>query len=95
MGDALLPPRHGPAGPQGLLEGQGSRVRSIRLETPAVIDTPGGQALIAQATLTHAAAFLVAPTLATIVKSVAAKQRSRRPAARASMPSTRRAAARP
>jgi hypothetical protein len=81
--------------PEGLLEGEGSQVRSIRLEAPAVIDTPDVQALIAQAALAHAAAFLVAPTLTTVVKSVAAKQRPRRPAAHASLPSTRRTAARP
>lgn len=66
--------------PQGLLEGGGKRVRSIRLQEPSTIDTPAVQALIAQAVAAHESAFMQAPALTTIVKSVAAKQRPRRPA---------------
>jgi hypothetical protein len=65
--------------PNRLLAGQGKRVRSIRLENPAEIDSPEVQALIAQAVLRYTPAFLAAPTLATIVKAVVASQRPRRP----------------
>jgi hypothetical protein len=65
--------------PSGLLEGEGKQVRGIRLGKPAQIDTPTVQALIAQAVLPHKAAFRAAPALTTIVKSVVAKQRPRRP----------------
>ena len=60
----------------GLLEGQGKQVRSVRLTEPKDINTPEIEALIAQAVLP---AFLAAPSLSTIVKSVSAKQRPRRP----------------
>jgi len=63
----------------GLLEGQGKQVRSIRLTEPKDINTPEIEALIAQAVLPYESAFLVAPSLSTIVKSVSAKQRPRRP----------------
>jgi hypothetical protein len=66
--------------PNRRLEGQGKQVRSIRLKNPATINTPEVEALIAQAVLPHRSAFLAAPTLTTIIKSVLAKQRSRRPA---------------
>ncbi len=66
--------------PNGLLEGQGKQVRSIRLKQPADINTAQVEALIAQAVLRHKAAFLAAPVLTTIVKLVSAKQRPRRPA---------------
>jgi hypothetical protein len=64
--------------PGGLLEGQGKQVRGIRLEDAAQIQTPEVQALIAQAMLPHAGELLAAPALATVVKSVSAKQRPRR-----------------
>jgi len=63
----------------GLLEGQGKQVRSVRLREPKDINTPGVEALIAQAVLPYESAFLTAPSLTTIVKSVSAKQRPRRP----------------
>lgn len=65
--------------PNGLLEGQGKQVRSVRLKDPENINTLEVEALIAQAVLPHGSAFLDAPTLTTIVKSVSAKQRPRRP----------------
>lgn len=67
--------------PSGLLEGQGMQVRSIRLASPSQINEPEVEALIAQAVLPHRAGLLAAPALATIVKTVAAKQRPRRPSA--------------
>jgi hypothetical protein len=63
----------------GLLEGQGKQVRSIRLTEPKDINRPEVEALIAQAILPYESAFLAAPSLSTIVKSVSAKQRPRRP----------------
>ncbi|HEU4932438.1 MAG TPA: DUF1801 domain-containing protein [Pyrinomonadaceae bacterium] len=65
--------------PQGLLEGQGKQVRSVRLREPKDINTPDVEALIAQAILPYESALLAAPSLTTIVKSVSAKQRPRRP----------------
>lgn len=65
--------------PQHLLEGKGTRVRSIRLEDAAELNKPGIRALIAQAVEPHRAAFRAAPPLRTVVKSVSRKQRSRRP----------------
>ncbi len=61
----------------GLLEGK--QVRSVRLTEPKDINTPEVEALIAQAVLPYESAFLAAPSLSTIVKSVSAKQRPRRP----------------
>ncbi len=65
--------------PNGLLDGKGKRVRSVRLKSPSDIDTSEVQALIAQAILPHQPALLAAPMLATIIKAVVVKQRLRRP----------------
>jgi hypothetical protein len=66
--------------PDGLLQGSGSRVRSIRLRTPADLDLAPVRQLIALARQPHEKAFAQAPSLRTIVKSVSARQRPRRPA---------------
>jgi hypothetical protein len=66
--------------PGGLLEGTGNRVRSVRLKHPEDIGSRELEALIAQAVEPHEAALFSAPALTTIVKSVSAKQRPRRPA---------------
>jgi hypothetical protein len=66
--------------PQALLKGSGSRVRSIRLKEPADLEAPAVVALLEQALATRGADFAAAPALATIVKSVSARQRPRRPA---------------
>ena len=66
--------------PKRLLEGSGKQVRSIRLATPSQMNEPDVEALISQAVLPHKSALLAAPLLATIVKSVVARQRPRRPA---------------
>jgi hypothetical protein len=68
--------------PQGLLRGSGNRVWSIRLDTAAVLVTPGVRALLA--------AILAAadpPTPARgrsrpIIRSISAQQRARRPRVR-------------
>jgi hypothetical protein len=66
--------------PLGLLQGSGSRVRSIRLASAADIGKPAIKKLIKQALFPSRAKFRDAPALTTVVKSVSAKQRSRRSA---------------
>jgi hypothetical protein len=66
--------------PAGLLQGQGKQVRSIRLKDAADIDTRSVRALIAQAVRRHEVALAAAPALTTVIKSVSARQRPRRPA---------------
>jgi hypothetical protein len=62
--------------PQGLLEGNGSQVRSVKLQPITLIETPGVRSLIDCA---------VAGVLASngkgalVIKSISTKQRSRRP----------------
>jgi hypothetical protein len=68
------------ADPGGLLEGSGSRVRSIRLAGPATLDDSRVAALIEQALDRHAATFAAAPRLRTVIQSISARQRPRRPA---------------
>lgn len=64
--------------PAGRLAGGGSMVRSVRLAAPADLETPEIRGFIAQATAL--ADFSAAPPLRTVIKSVSAKQRARRPA---------------
>ncbi len=66
--------------PGGLLQGEGARVRSMRLASPDDLDKPAVQRLLDLALAPHAADFAAAPPLKTIVKAVSAKQRERRPA---------------
>jgi hypothetical protein len=66
--------------PDGLLQGQGARVRSIRLASPDDLDKPAVRRLLELALAPHAADFAAAPPLATVVKAVSAKRRERRPA---------------
>jgi hypothetical protein len=66
------------ADPDGLLQGTGRQVRSLRLGAPGDLDDPKVRALIARALSPAARAFAAAPPLRTIVKSVSAKQRPRR-----------------
>jgi hypothetical protein len=66
--------------PDGMLDGAGSRVRSVRLQGPETMDDPRVARLIEHALRPHAAAFAQAPALSTLIKSVSAKQRPRRPA---------------
>jgi hypothetical protein len=68
------------ADPDGLLQGTGNQVRGLKLAGPDDLDRPAVQALIARALAPAAEAFAAAPPLRTIVKSVSAKQRPRRPA---------------
>jgi hypothetical protein len=63
--------------PQGLLEGTGSRVRSIRLKVADDMLQPAVQALIEQAARPLRQALLDAAPLSTTIKMVSAKQRPR------------------
>jgi hypothetical protein len=65
--------------PGSLLQGSGNKVRSVRLETPAHLDRPAMRALIARALEPARDALDQAGALVTVVKSVSAKQRPRRP----------------
>lgn len=67
--------------PQGLLEGDGVRVRGVRLKAPGDLDQPAVRDLIAQARAPFEAGLASAGPLQTIVKSVSAKQRPRKPGA--------------
>jgi hypothetical protein len=67
------------ADPKGLLQGDGVRVRGIRLQTPDDLDGADVLQFIAQAMAPHRQALTAAQPLQTIVKSVSAKQRPRRP----------------
>ena len=66
--------------PDGLLEGDGVRVRSIRLDAPGDLDRPAVRRLLDLALAPHEADFAAAPPLKTVIKAIAAKQRERRPA---------------
>ena len=66
------------ADPDGLLRGTGNQVRGLRLGAPTDLDDPKVQALITRALSASRAEFAAAPPLRTVVKSVSAKQRSRR-----------------
>jgi len=65
--------------PEGLLEGDGKQIRSVRLKTPADLDAPAVAALIAQAIAPRAQALAAAAPLSTVIKMEVDKQRPRRP----------------
>lgn len=65
--------------PSGLLDGKGKQVRGVRLREPGILNTPEVEALIASAVGGRESAFIAAPGLTTIVKSVSPRQRPRRP----------------
>jgi hypothetical protein len=64
--------------PDGLLEGAGAQVRSLKLPSLAVLDDPRVQALMAQA-LARARPIDPARPSRSLVKSVSPNQRPRRP----------------
>jgi hypothetical protein len=64
--------------PDGLLEGGGVQVRSLKLPNLAILDDPKVQALMAQA-LANGPPIDASQPSRTIVKSVSANQRQRRP----------------
>jgi hypothetical protein len=65
--------------PKGLLEGEGSQVRSIRLKSAQHLSERAVHALIVQAIKPHRKSLLAAAPLLTTIKAVVAKQRPRRP----------------
>ena len=68
--------------PLGLLKGSGKQVRSIRLATASTVDTPGVRALIDAALAEADPPMPLRSRGRVIIKSVSAKQRTRRPKAR-------------
>ena len=79
--------------PTRILEGSGAQIRSVRLHPPSKLHEPSVQALIAAARASASSALAAAPPLTTVIKSVSAKQRERKPAtgAKAASPKARRA----
>src|SRR3954462_15131571 len=65
--------------PAGLLKGEGSRVRHVRLDPPERLDLPEVQALISEALARAEPPFDPAAEPRLIIKSISAKQRPRRP----------------
>ena len=65
--------------PDGLLNGKGNQVRSIRLAAPEDIDLPAVRALIDEAVQRSAAPFEAGKPHRLIIRSVSARQRPRRP----------------
>ena len=65
--------------PSRLLRGSGSRVRSIRLSSAKEILSPKVRALVRAAMARASPGFSSAPRMSTVVRSVSAKQRPRRP----------------
>ncbi len=66
--------------PDGLLKGEGSRVRHVRLHEEAALDDPRILALIAEALDRSEPPFDPGAEQRLIIKSISAKQRPRRPA---------------
>jgi hypothetical protein len=65
--------------PGGLLRGEGSRVRHIRLHDPGALEDPRIEALIAEAVARSEPPFDRAAEQRLVIKSISAKQRPRRP----------------
>ena len=65
--------------PHGLLKGEGSRVRNVRLHEEQALDDPRILALIEEAIARSEPAFNPAAEQKLVIKSVSAKQRPRRP----------------
>jgi len=68
--------------PEGILQGAGSRIRSVRLVSPEVLRSRAVRALLKHAIAPHREGFDAAPRLSTHIKSVAAKQLPRIPKAK-------------
>jgi hypothetical protein len=65
--------------PHGLLKGEGSRVRHVRLHSAQALDEPAVEALIAAALERADRAIDPAESQRLLIKSVSEKQRPRRP----------------
>ena len=66
--------------PAKILKGSGTSIRHIVLDNPETLDTPAVQALMAQALARAAKPLDAAAPSRIVIKSIAAKQRPRRPA---------------
>ena len=66
--------------PEGRLGGGGNQVRHVRLPTPQTLDEPAVQALMADALARAKVPLDTDQPHRLIIKSISAKQRSRRPA---------------
>ncbi len=64
--------------PTKRLEGSGSKVRSVLLDSPATLDEPDVRALLAHALRTATRPIDAANTATIVIKSISAKQRPRR-----------------
>ena len=67
--------------PQKLLTGKGARIRSLILQSDSDLDSPAVRALVQQA-MTGIASPRLTRVPATMIRSVSARQRPRRPAGR-------------
>ena len=65
--------------PHGLLKGSGTMVRYIRLESPETLDDTRVRELMVAALKSAKVAFRADGAHALVIKSISAKQRSRRP----------------
>lgn len=65
--------------PQGLLEGTGATIRSVRLVPFSLLRSRPVRALIRQALAAQADSFKQAPALTTVLKAISPKQRPRTP----------------
>jgi hypothetical protein len=72
--------------PQGLLEGTGATIRSIRLAPFSVLRSRPVRALIRQALAAQAHSFKQAPTLTTVLKAISPKRQPRTPGGPKSRP---------
>lgn len=66
--------------PERILQGSGSRIRSVRLEPVSVIESHAVQDLLESAIAACAVDLATAPRLSTIVKTQSARRRPRQPA---------------
>lgn len=73
MKGAMLPDPH------RVLQGSGSKIRSVRLAPAEVLHSAPVQELLRRSVEEAKPAFALAPPLRTVVKSVSAKQRPRKP----------------
>jgi hypothetical protein len=79
--------------PDRLLQGSGTKIRSIRLQPFALLKSEAVGSLLAQAIEDSRSELTAAPRLSTVVKSVSARQRPRRPQVAKSKVAQRRARA--
>jgi hypothetical protein len=65
--------------PEKILQGSGARIRSLRLQPFSLLKSEAVEELLAQAIHPLATDLAAAPRITTVLKSVSAKQRPRRP----------------